>query len=138
MLNFSKEHVGPDLAARQMVTPKTRGMYEHDVDSLEYLSICELSKNLRRQIYEQALILFKDSPKILQRLQVSDNNNNDNHLCLVLFNQKFPVSTINSLLVIKRFLMDRADLLVKAAEKSQILVLLNFVESLIAQELEKK
>jgi hypothetical protein len=136
MLNYSKEHVGPGLAARQIVNPKTRGMYEYDVDSLEYLNTCELSKNLRRQIYEQALILFKDSPKILQRLQVSDNDNN-NHLCLVLFNKKFPVNTINSLLVIKRFLIDRADLLVKATEKSQILVLLNFVESLIAQELEK-
>jgi hypothetical protein len=135
MLNFSKEYLEPELAAKQMVTPKSRGIHEYNVDSLDYLSACELSKNLRRQIYEQALLLFKDSPKMLQRLEVGDNDESNLHL--VLFNKKFPVSTVNSLLVIKRFLRDRADILVSANEKSQISVLLNFVESLIVQELGK-
>ncbi len=117
--------------------PKARGFYEHDIDSLDYLSVCESAKILRTEIYNEALGLFKNSPKMLQQLLLREADNDHKNMSLALFNNKFPLTTLNSLSIVKRFLRDRADLLVHPDEKSKIPALLHFVENLMSQELKK-
>ncbi|MDX9779098.1 MAG: hypothetical protein RBT30_02580 [Patescibacteria group bacterium] len=138
MPNFSGECFEPVIKANsQDGLPKSRGLYEHDIDSLDYLSVCEAAKILRTEIYNEALGLFKNSPKMLQQLLFKEGDNDHKNMSLALFNNKFPLTTLNSLSIVKRFLRDRADLLVHPDEKSKIPALLHFVENLMSQELKK-
>lgn len=138
MPSFSGEGFEPIIKANNKDSlPKSRGVYEHDIDSLDYLSACESAKILRTEIYNEALELFKNSPKMLQQLLFQEGANDHKNMSLALFNNKFPLTNLNSLSIVKRFLRDRADLLVHPNEKSKIPVLLNFVENLISQELKK-
>ncbi|MCF7860437.1 hypothetical protein K9M09_02345 [Patescibacteria group bacterium] len=113
--------------------PKSRGLYNYDLDSLEYQSALAAAINLRRQVYEKAETLFQSSPKILQQLHCDD----DNQIklpALALFSHKFPPSSLNAARVLKRFLQERAEFMTSNEERPKLKVLLDYVNELIALE----
>ena len=97
MPNFSGEQLEPIIqAGAKDGLPKSRGLYEHDIDSLDYLSACESAKILRTEIYNEALGLFKNSPKMLQQLLFKEGDNEHKNMSLALFNNKFPLTALDS------------------------------------------
>lgn len=136
MLNSFKVETLDTPIEKNTGLAKPRGFYKFDLDSLEYQSAMADAITLRSQVYEQAESLFKTSPKILQQLRFEEDGQ-DKGMALSLFSHKFPPSPLNAAMVLKRFLQERAELLISPEEKPNLKVLLAYLNELIAVEMGK-